>query len=398
MSVFDIYGKLIDNDAVGGGIVDATKVKAYQQFWFTGADSSKFGTVGQVAPVNKGERVFWNGSFATQGSYTTPRMLSKLPNADSIYDTSVTIGDALTADEDGGYAATAEGAVFFPALFQSGSTIEDYIANGTYLGGGKWFITNAPNVDSYYIRNFPENYTVNTPPSPLTLCGIMENFIPMIGKKVAVLGDSLTEQSEMIGRTSDDYGFRAGTFDGDGWFTRIARKYNMTYKVHGYGMQWWYVTSERPNGGVKAVNSLIESGYNPDYIVLEYGTNDIWSGSLGEATDTADAAATSTVGAMRYCIETLQEQLPSAKIIVVMPCMRNDSTEKQNTYYELVKPILREYGVRCVDMLGNTGIVASMMNPDGVHLAISATGGGYDNTTEAVARYSRCLEVEMLRL
>lgn len=398
MSVFNIYGKCLDNEAVGGGIVDATKVRAYRQFWFTGADSSKFGTVGQVAPVNKGERVYWNGSFATQGSYTTPRMLSKLPNAESIYDTSVTIGDALTADEDGGYTATADGAVFFPALLQSGSTIEDYIASNTYLGGGKWFITNVPNVDSYYIRNFPENYTVNAPPSPLTLCGIMANFIPMIGKKVAVLGDSLTEHSEMVGRTSDDYGFRAGTYDGDGWFTRIARKYNMEYRVHGYGMQWWYVTSDRAYGGVKAVNSLIESGYNPDYIVLEYGTNDIWSGSLGEATDTADAAATSTVGAMRYCIETLQAQLPSAKIIVVMPCMRGVNDEKQSTYYSIANRVLDEYGIHRVDMAHNSGIVRGMMNSDGVHLAISATGGGYDNTTEAVARYSRCLEAEMLSL
>ena len=397
MSIFNIHGQRIDNTAAAGGIVDAAKVKAYQQFWFTGANSGAWGNSGMVAPCAKGETFYWNGKLNTSANYTTPRMLSKLPDANSVYDTSVTVGDALAPNEDGGYVATADGAIFFPALWQTGANLESYIANGyTNLGGGSWFITNVPNVDSYYLRNFPENYLVNTPPSPLTLCGIMANFIPMIGKKVAVLGDSLTEQSEMIARTSDSYGFRVGTYDGDGWFTRIARKYNMDYRVHGYGMQWWYCTSGRPNGGVKAVNSLIESGYNPDYVILEYGTNDIWSGTLGNAADTANAEAISTVGAMRYCIETLQAQLPSAKILVIMPCMRNG--KDNDAYYDLITPILNEYGIARVNMAYESGIVASMMNSDGVHLALSAAGGGYDNTTEAVARYSRCLESAMLRL
>lgn len=387
MSICDIYGKRLVTSS--GGIFDATKVISSAQWYFTGANSGAYGTLGQVIACQAGDTFYWNGVLATSGSYTTPRMLSALPNADSIYDTSVTVGEALAMNDDGGYTATANGAVFFPREFTNGSNAE----NRNY----DCIIQNV-HADAYYAKNYQENYVIDTPPSPLTLCGIMANFIPMIGKKVAMLGDSLLEQSEMIGRTSDDYGFRAGTFDGDGWFTRIARKYNMTYKVHGYGMQWWYVTSDRPNGGVKAVNSLIASGYNPDYIVLEYGTNDIWTGTLGEAADTADAVATSTVGAMRYCIETLQAQLPSAKIIVVMPCMRGVNDEKQSTYYSIANGVLDEYGIRRVDMAHNSGIVKSMMNSDGVHLAISATGGGYDNTTEAVARYSRCLEVEMLKL
>lgn len=385
MSIFDIHGQRIDNHAAAGGIVDATKVKSSQQWFFTGASSSAYGTFGQVIACQAGETFYWNGALATNGSYTTPRMLSVLPNANSIYDTSVTVGEALTANADGGYTATSDGAMFFPREFTNGSTAENR----------SWdcIIVNAP-VDAYYAKNFPENYVINTPPSPLTLCGIMANFIPMIGKKVAILGDSLSEQSAGYSPGADGYGFYKGTYDHDGWFSRIARKYNMDYRVHGYGMQWWYVTSDRSLGGVKAVNSLIESAYNPDYVILEYGTNDIWSGTLGEATDTADAAATSTVGAMRYCIETLQSQLPSAKILVIMPCMRNG--KDNDAYYDLITPILNEYGVARVNMACESGIVASMMNSDGVHLALF--DNGYDNTTEAVARYSRCLESAMLRI
>jgi len=386
MSIYNIYGQRIDNDAAGGGIVDAAKVKAYQQIWFSGADSSAYGTAGMVAPCVSGETFYWDGTFATTGSYTTPRMLSALPNADSIYDTTVTVGDALTANEDGGYTATADGAVFFPLEFNKGATVE------TRAYG--YNIQTAP-VDFYYAKNYLENYVVNTPPSPLTLSGIMANFIPMIGKKAAVLGDSLSEQSAGYNSGADSYGFYSGLYDHDGWFSRIARKYGMDYRVHGYCMQWWYVTDDRAAGGVKAVNSLIESGYNPDYVILEYGTNDIWSGSIGASTDTADAAATSTVGAMRYCIETLQAELPSTKILVIMPCMRNGRDTQQATYYDTVIPVLREYGIPHVDMAWESGIVKSMMNSDGVHLR---DGDTYSNDTEAVARYSRCIESAMLRM
>ena len=399
MSIYNIFGQKIGGDAVSGGIFDANAVEVSNQFWFTGASASVYGTLGQVMACKTGEKFFWNGTFPTSGSYTAPRMLSALPNANSIYDTSVTVGAEITANEDGSYTATADGAVFFPAQFTTGTTAENRIANGyTTIGAGAWFIQKGAQIDPYFAINFAINHVFNTNPSPFDLAGMLKNFIPLIGKKVAVLGDSLSEQSAGYQVGKDSYGFYQGNYNNDGWFSRIARKYSMDYRVHGYGMQWWYVTDGRPNGGVKAVNSLIESGYNPDYIILEYGTNDIWTGSLGASTDTADAAATSTVGALRYCIETLQAQLPSAQILVIMPCMRGVNDEKQNTYYELVKPILREYGVRCVDMQGNAGIVRGMMASDGVHLAEMGDDYTYDNDNEAVARYSRCLEAEMLRL
>lgn len=380
-------------------VFNATEVITSNQFWFTGKDSTAWGNIGQVMDCKAGERFFWNGKLNTSGGSKTPVMLSALPNGDSIYDTSVTVGAELPADADGGYTATADGAVFFPALWSNGSQSEGYINNGyTYLGAGNWFVFKGGVIDDYYVNNFPVNHIFNVNPSLLDLAGLLKNYIPMVGAKVAVLGDSLSEQSAGHGNAGkDSYGFSQGRYNEEGWFARIARKYNMDYRVHGVGMQWWYCTSARPNGGVKAVNSLIESGYNPDYIVLEYGTNDIWTGGLGEVTDTADAAATSTVGAMRYCIETLQAELPSARIIVIMPCMRIAGGSKQDSYYEMAAKILREYGVRYVDMLGDSGIVKSMMNADGIHLATFDTDH-YNQHTEAVARYSRCLESAMLNL
>ena len=374
-------------------VFDATEVVTSSQLWFSGKDSAAYGTLGKVMECKAGEKLLWNAGFATSGSYKAPVMLSAIPNAASIYDNTVTIGAEVPVNEDGSYTATADGAMFFPCEFTNGTTAENRVANGWY---GERIVFKGGVIHEYYANNFPVNHIFNEYPSPFDLAGLLKNYIPMVGAKVAVMGDSLSEQSAGHGNAGrDSYGFAQGRYGEEGWFSRIARKYNMDYRVHGVGMQWWYCTSARPNGGVKAVNSLIESGYNPNYIVLEYGTNDIWTGALGEVTDTADAAATSTVGALRYCIETLQAELPSARIIVIMPCMRNNAGEKQDTYYEMVLKILREYGVRHVDMLGDSGIVKSMMNADGVHLATFDTDH-YNHHTEAVERYSRCLEAEML--
>lgn len=395
MSIYDIYGRKLDGGAAGGGIFAADAVETSNQFWFAGTSASAYGTLGQVMACKAGEEFFWNGIFATSGSYKTPRMLSALPNAASIYDTSVNIGTEVPVNEDGGYTATADGAVFFPAQFTTGTTAENRIANGyTTIGAGTWFIQKGARIDPYFAMNFAANHVFRVDPSPLDLAGMLKNYIPMIGKKAAILGDSLSEQSAGYTGSFDSYGFKRGLYNHEGWFSRIARKYSMDYRVHGYGMQWWYCTSGRPNGGVKAVNSLIDSGYDPDYVILEYGTNDIWSGSLGAATDPVHAAATSTVGALRYCIETLQAELPSAKLLVLMPCMRNGRSN--DDYYQLVGPILDGYGVARVNMAYESGIVAGMMNSDGVHLALA--NNGYDNTTEAVARYSRAVESAMLKL
>ena len=86
-----------------------------------------------------------------------------------------------------------------------------------------------------------------------------------------------------------------------------------------------------------------------------------------------------------------------------MPCIHNEADgsapAKQQTYINLIDPILRKYSVRRVYMSDDSGITKAMM-PDGVHLRKSYTANNityYTNDTDAVRRYSRCLEAELLR-
>jgi hypothetical protein len=216
----------------------------------------------------------------------------------------------------------------------------------------------------------------------------------MVGANVCILGDSLTEQS------ADDAsptGWMNGKYDGYGWYSRIARKYMQKFRYKGNaGCRWFGATS-----CIEDVKTIIAEGVVYDYIILEYGTNDITLGGIGDVTDVANENAETSIQAIRYCIESLQEAFPSTRIIVIMPCMRNSAAKStQVTYYEKVGAVLREYGVRMCNMAWDSGIALNMMYADGIHLRNSRVDDNnityYTNDTEACARYSRCLEATML--
>ena len=152
------------------------------------------------------------------------------------------------------------------------------------------------------------------------------------------------------------------------------------------------------------VRKLIDGTDEFDYIVLEYGTNDILSGSIGSADDAASETAATSCGAIKWCIEQLQTRFPEASIVVILPNIHSgangEAPAAQQTYLDTVVPILKKYGVRRVNMAEDSGIVKSMMCTDGVHLRKAVVSGGttyYTNDTPAVRKFSKCLEAELLK-
>lgn len=393
----DIHFGVEDGEVTFEKLGFGTYLKSSRRFFITATSDSGYGAGGILIEAKLNEKLYCNFSLSGSG-ITAPTMISVLPDED--YGNIASIG-TLTVDADGGYVVTSEECVgvLFPITFAKKSNWDVYLSDGLY---DAYVVQNQPldAFDSWYAANFSENFEMDSANlSPLFISSLLKGICPLIGAKVAVLGDSLAEQSAGYLNGADAYGFYTGTYTGYGWFSRIARKYKMSYKVHGYGQQWWYCTDAKPNGGVKAVNNLVESGFEPDYVVLEYGTNDIWTGAFGESTDVANETATSTVGALRYCIETLQEAFPSSKLIVIMPCMHNGRMATQDEYYNLICPILREYSVRYVDMFGDSGITKAMMHTDFVHLhRLNPDGISYTNNCDSVEKYSRCLETAMLML
>lgn len=394
-----------------------------------GSGAVSWGSIGVVVPCKAGDTIYCTFNMSTSGAYQKPQLLAALP--ENQYGAIAPIGTIEKDDTTKAYtvpaSATTAKAMYLPQSFNAipaanNGSVEDALAwiNKTMGTDGKWCAQNVPfeDYDAWYQTAQAELFDIDENCNKLMFASLYQAVSKLVGAKVAVLGDSLTEQSACsfitsayndrwmenacrnVKHTADD----GKTYVGSGWFALIARKYKIKWWCAGHGMQWWYSTTARPNGATAMVRKLIDGTDEFDYIILEYGTNDILTGSVGTAADEASETATTSCGAIKWCIEQLQTRFPEASIVVILPNIRSgangESPAMQQTYLDTVVPILKKYGVRRVNMAEDSGIVKSMMNSDGIHLrwpVVSNNITYYTNDTPAVRKYSKCLEAELLK-
>lgn len=396
-----------------------------------GSGAASFGSIGVVVPCKAGDTIYCTFNMSTSGAYQKPQLLAALP--ENQYGAIAPIGTIEKDDTTKAYtvpaSATTAKAMYLPQNFvgipaANNGSVEDALAwiNKTMGTDGKWCAQNVPftELDAWYQTAQAELFDIDESCNKLMYASLYQAVSKLVGAKVAVLGDSLTEQSacsfitsayndrwmENVLRDTARTGDDGKTYKGSGWFALIARKYKIKWWCAGHGAQWWYSTTERPNGATAMVRKLIDGTDEFDYIVLEYGTNDILSGytHIGTAADEASETATTSCGAIKWCIEQLQTRFPEASIVVILPNIRSgangEAPATQQAYLDAVVPILKQYGVRRVNMAENSGIVKSMMYTDGVHLRWPVVRGGvtyYTNDTPAVRKFSKCLEAELLK-
>ena len=369
--------------------------------------------------------------MSTSGAYQKPQLLAALP--ENQYGAIAPIGTIEKDDTTKAYtvpeSATTAKAMYLPQNFvgipaANNGSVEDALAwiNNTMGTDGSKCAQNVPfeDYDAWYQTAQAELFDIDESCNKLMYASLYQAVSKLVGAKVAVLGDSLTEQSacsfitsayndrwmENVLRDTARTGDDGKTYKGSGWFAMIARKYKIKWWCAGHGAQWWYSTTERPNGATAMVRKLIDGTDEFDYIVLEYGTNDILSGytHIGTAADEASETATTSCGAIKWCIEQLQTRFPEASIVVILPNIHSgangEAPATQQAYLDAVVPILKKYSVRYVNMAEDSGIVKSMMYTDGVHLRWPVVRGGvtyYTNDTPAVRKFSKCLEAELLK-
>lgn len=396
-----------------------------------GSGAVSYGSIGVVVPCKAGDTIYCNFNMSPKGAYQKPQLLAALP--ENQYGAIAPIGTIEKDDTTKAYtvpaSATTAKAMYLPQSFNAipaanNGSVEDALAwiNKTMGTDGKWCAQNVPfeDYDAWYQTAQAELFDIDESCNKLMYASLYQAVSKLVGAKVAVLGDSLTEQSacsfitsvyndrwmENVLRDTALTGDDGKTYKGSGWFALIARKYKIKWWCAGHGAQWWYSTTERPNGATAMVRKLIDGTDEFDYIVLEYGTNDILSGytHIGTAADEASETATTSCGAIKWCIEQLQTRFPEASIVVILPNIRSgangESPAMQQTYLDTVVPILKKYGVRRVNMAEDSGIVKSMMSTDGVHLrwpVVSNNVTHYTNDTPAVRKFSKCLEAELLK-
>lgn len=396
-----------------------------------GSGAASFGSIGVVVPCKAGDTIYCTFNMSTSGAYQKPQLLAALP--ENQYGAIAPIGTIEKDDTTKAYtvpeSATTTKAMYLPQNFvgipaANNGSVEDALAwiNKTIGTDGKWCAQNVPftELDAWYQTAQTELFDIDESCNKLMYASLYQAVSKLVGAKVAVLGDSLTEQSacsfitsayndrwmENVLRDTALTGDDGKTYKGSGWFALIARKYKIKWWCAGHGEQWWYSTTARPNGATAMVRKLIDGTDEFDYIVLEYGTNDILSGytHIGTAADEASETATTSCGAIKWCIEQLQTRFPEASIVVILPNIRSgangEAPATQQAYLDAVVPILKKYSVRYVNMAEDSGIVKSMMSTDGVHLRWPVVRGGvtyYTNDTTAVRKFSKCLESVLLQ-
>ena len=396
-----------------------------------GSGAASFGSIGVVVPCKAGDTIYCNFNMSPNGAYQKPQLLAALP--ENQYGAIAPIGTIEKDDTTKAYtvpeSATTAKAMYLPQNFvgipaANNGSVEDALAwiNNSMGTDGSKCAQNVPfeDYDAWYQTAQAELFDIDERCNKLMYASLYQAVSKLVGAKVAVLGDSLTEQSacsfitsvyndrwmENVLKDTALTGDDGKTYKGSGWFAMIARKYKIKWWCAGHGMQWWYSTTARPNGATAMVRKLIDGTDEFDYIVLEYGTNDILSGytHIGTAADEASETATTSCGAIKWCIEQLQTRFPEASIVVILPNIRSgangEAPATQQAYLDAVVPILKQYGVRRVNMAEDSGIVKSMMYTDGVHLrwpVVSNNITYYTNDTPAVRKFSKCLEAELLK-
>ena len=397
-----------------------------------GSGAQVYGSIGVVVPCKAGDIIYTNITVPTNASWNVPKVLTAFPENQYGDIASITLENLAVNNDTKQYAIGADKttakALYIPDNFlglpaadnASAETALAWINSKIGLNGSKC-AQNVPftELDAWYQTEQTKMFAVDESCNKLMYASLYQAVSRLVGAKVAVLGDSLTEQSacSLVSANQDQWmvnACRDATFSGDdgkshtgsGWFAMIARKYKIKWWCAGHGMQWWYSTTERPNGATAMVRKLIDGTDEFDYIILEYGTNDILSGytHIGTAADEASETATTSCGAIKWCIEQLQTRFPEASIVVILPNIRSgangEAPATQQAYLDAVVPILKKYGVRRVNMAEDSGIVKSMMSTDGVHLRWPVVRGGvtyYTNDTPAVRKFSKCLEAELLK-
>lgn len=396
-----------------------------------GSGAQVYGSIGVVVPCKAGDIIYTNITVPTNASWNVPKVLTAFPENQYGNIASITLEDLAVNNDTKQYVIGADKttakALYIPDNFQAipaanNGSVEDALTwINKFIGtNGSKCAQNVPftELDAWYQSAQTELFDIDESCNKLMYASLYQAVSKLVGAKVAVLGDSLTEQSacsfitsayndrwmENVLRDTTLTGDDGETYKGSGWFAMIARKYKIKWWCAGHGMQWWYSTTARPNGATAMVRKLIDGTDEFDYIVLEYGTNDILSGSIGTAADEASETATTSCGAIKWCIEQLQTRFPEASIVVILPNIRSGANGEppamQQTYLDTVVPILKKYSVRYVNMAEDSGIAKSMMNSDGIHLrwpVVSNNITYYTNDTPAVRKYSKCLEAELLK-
>lgn len=196
------------------------------------------------------------------------------------------------------------------------------------------------------------------------------------GKKIAFLGDSITEGVGVTDRANCRYDNRLKAMCG------LAATYN--YGIGGTRLAHQGNPSEKPSHDLCFCGRAYDLAPDADVIVVFGGTNDYGHGDapIGKMGDSTPATF---YGAVDFLLSFLKQTYPAASVVFMAPARRlgdeSVSTRSEKTpdalpllaYVEIVKEVCAAHGVPCLDLYRTLGINPNNEDertayaPDGLH-------------------------------
>lgn len=222
-----------------------------------------------------------------------------------------------------------------------------------------------------------------------------ENESSFRGRNLAVFGNSITAAKDSWAfRVRDSLGF-GGFYNGSVGSSVWGKRERPDGVTQDYGTPGFagIGNSSHPSLQARYNNCAVvhvqkflseKPDFEPDVIILSYGTNDMLSEknepglkeALAKRKPGTDEAY-GLVGGMVWCLDTLTGRFPDARIVVLLPVRADDSMEKYKDRnrdnlrkMRTMKRICRAFGVEYFDCYHGSGINASNVSStllDGLH-------------------------------
>ena len=197
------------------------------------------------------------------------------------------------------------------------------------------------------------------------------------GKRIAFLGDSITEGSG-VADLSNRYDNRLKETCG------LAAVYN--YGIGGTRLAHQSKPSEKPRHDLCFCGRAYNIDPDADAIVVFGGTNDYGHGDAPFGT-LSDSTPATYCGAVRFLMKLLRELFPDKPVLFLAPCRRNGdegvyTLHQANNpharpllaYVDVIKTVAKEYDIPVLDLYRtlpinpNTEEDRRFYAPDGLHL------------------------------
>lgn len=219
----------------------------------------------------------------------------------------------------------------------------------------------------------------------------MTTTIDLQGKRIAFLGDSITEG---VGASSNDTCYVSV-------FRRLTGAETFNFGIGGTRIAVQRKkTADKPEFDRYFESRIGDMPENLDYIVVFGGTNDFGHGDapLGKF---GDDTSETFYGALRRLYIRLYERYPAARIIAVLPlhrCSEDDTGDNEygvarkgslRDYVNAIRQTAEKFSVPVVDLFAcaniqpQIGAVRELLMPDGLH----PSDLGHKRIAEMLARF-----------